>query len=211
MKLMLAFSVIISILIMLGCIQPTKTCNRPYILVGDNCCLDENGDSICDKDKPVQKQLTTTIPRITTTTMDMIELAARSIKTIHKTTTTMPLCVEIDHDFQAGFYDVDNEIWFGNWYVWHALSQGDDDKSWGYRIENHEDVSGDFTIYLHLGLTNSEMEKRKVYKKVNIGANNHYNGVFSELSFKSDYSPNTDFTGAKFRFSVEPPKKKECQ
>src|SRR3989338_5692020 len=29
------------------------TCNKPYILVGNECCLDKDGNSICDKDENV--------------------------------------------------------------------------------------------------------------------------------------------------------------
>ena len=33
-------------------IQPEQTvCNKPYILVGNDCCLDKDGNSICDKDE----------------------------------------------------------------------------------------------------------------------------------------------------------------
>ncbi len=31
----------------------TITCNSPYILVGDACCLDENHNSVCDKDESI--------------------------------------------------------------------------------------------------------------------------------------------------------------
>jgi micrococcal nuclease len=29
------------------------TCNKPYILVGTSCCLDQNDNSICDKDETI--------------------------------------------------------------------------------------------------------------------------------------------------------------
>jgi len=47
---------ILAVLLAAGCIeQPVsaKVCPRPYLLVGGDCCLDENGDRICDRDKPV--------------------------------------------------------------------------------------------------------------------------------------------------------------
>jgi hypothetical protein len=34
-----------------GCIISQPTCNEPYILVGDTCCLDQNGNGICDADE----------------------------------------------------------------------------------------------------------------------------------------------------------------
>lgn len=32
------------------------TCNKPYILVGDDCCLDKDDNSICDKDETTQEE-----------------------------------------------------------------------------------------------------------------------------------------------------------
>jgi hypothetical protein len=53
--------VVLSALVVLvaGCITQAPSapvCNKPYILVGTECCLDENDDGICDKDKPVCKK-----------------------------------------------------------------------------------------------------------------------------------------------------------
>ncbi len=38
---------------LIGCQQKTQdvVCNEPYILVGTDCCLDEDGNKICDKDE----------------------------------------------------------------------------------------------------------------------------------------------------------------
>jgi hypothetical protein len=33
------------------------TCNYPYIKVGNECCLDKNGNGICDKDETTQLQI----------------------------------------------------------------------------------------------------------------------------------------------------------
>ncbi|MFH1404085.1 MAG: PsbP-related protein [Candidatus Altiarchaeota archaeon] len=75
--LFLAFTVILS-----GCMcysPPGETstttlksfvCKRPYIRVGNECCLDKNYDDICDRDKPVEPKSTvpeTTLPPVTTT------------------------------------------------------------------------------------------------------------------------------------------------
>jgi len=47
------------LLLVSGCCQQI-TCNKPYILVGTECCLDQNDNSICDKDEvlvePSEKQ-----------------------------------------------------------------------------------------------------------------------------------------------------------
>ncbi|MFH1055234.1 MAG: hypothetical protein V1744_03970 [Candidatus Altiarchaeota archaeon] len=54
------------IFLVLGCICSGSTCNKPYIPVGQECCLDQNGNNICDKDesenwaKDIKRQITTT-------------------------------------------------------------------------------------------------------------------------------------------------------
>jgi hypothetical protein len=43
---------ILMLIIVLTCCQPAEiTCNKPYIKVGTKCCLDVNGNNICDKDE----------------------------------------------------------------------------------------------------------------------------------------------------------------
>lgn len=46
---------ILSILILTGCRDNITggvvVCNKPYLLVGSDCCLDKNDNSICDKDE----------------------------------------------------------------------------------------------------------------------------------------------------------------
>ena len=38
------------LLIISGCNLNRPTCDKPYILVGNTCCLDQNSNSICDKE-----------------------------------------------------------------------------------------------------------------------------------------------------------------
>jgi hypothetical protein len=47
---------ILAVLLVSACMEQAPTtpaCSKPYILVGAGCCLDENSDGVCDKDKPV--------------------------------------------------------------------------------------------------------------------------------------------------------------
>ncbi len=67
-------------LLLSGCLAQTPVCDRPYILVGSGCCLDEDADRICDRDKPV----TTTQPPTTSTVM------AETSTTEAATSTTAP-------------------------------------------------------------------------------------------------------------------------
>lgn len=40
------------LLLLAGCSQKSEvTCNTPYLKVGTECCLDQNGNSVCDKDE----------------------------------------------------------------------------------------------------------------------------------------------------------------
>ncbi len=49
MRRIIIFGVIIIALFLVSCVPPT--CNKPYILVGSACCLDQNDNGICDKDE----------------------------------------------------------------------------------------------------------------------------------------------------------------
>jgi hypothetical protein len=55
MKTIFIFVVLLvaSLILLNGCSQSEVgiTCNKPYILVGTTCCLDQNNNSICDKDE----------------------------------------------------------------------------------------------------------------------------------------------------------------
>jgi len=42
---------IVLIFLISGCVQQEITCNPPYIRVGFGCCLDQNGNNICDVDE----------------------------------------------------------------------------------------------------------------------------------------------------------------
>lgn len=46
----------ISLLFLIGCTQKV-ICNEPYILVGTDCCLDKNINTICDKDESVPEEI----------------------------------------------------------------------------------------------------------------------------------------------------------
>ena|GEM_PF-5159762 len=45
-----------SVIFVAGCVMPEAepTCNTPYIQVGNECCLDQNGNSICDSEEAVE-------------------------------------------------------------------------------------------------------------------------------------------------------------
>jgi len=60
MKAILFALIIISILLVSGCVKEV-TCDKPYIKVGESCCLDNNDNNICDKDETAQGQQDTAI------------------------------------------------------------------------------------------------------------------------------------------------------
>jgi len=51
-----------------GCISQGPVCNKPYIQVGNDCCLDSVGNGICDKDRPIATTVPSTIKTTTSTT-----------------------------------------------------------------------------------------------------------------------------------------------
>lgn len=67
-------------------------CNKPYIRVETNCCLDQNSNKICDKDEiPLIQLLQTTMTTqsITTTIILAISETSTTIVSIPTTTTTV--------------------------------------------------------------------------------------------------------------------------
>ena len=50
--------ILISLILISGCFNNNRTdlvCNKPYILVGAECCLDQNDNLICDKDENLKE------------------------------------------------------------------------------------------------------------------------------------------------------------
>jgi|GEM_PF-1671941 len=88
-----SFSVVVIIVLISGCIQQqeapattTLSCGIPYIKVGNACCLDENADNICDKDKPFDTTTSLTALTIPGTTSILIITSTTSTSTIITTT-----------------------------------------------------------------------------------------------------------------------------
>lgn len=55
MKKLIIFS-IFSLIILSFFLSGCTTCNKPYIKVGNSCCLDNNDNSICDVDEDIAKE-----------------------------------------------------------------------------------------------------------------------------------------------------------
>jgi hypothetical protein len=52
MRRIILVLLLISVLVVVGCAKiPETTCNVPYILVGNDCCLDSDSNKICDADE----------------------------------------------------------------------------------------------------------------------------------------------------------------
>jgi hypothetical protein len=50
MKKIIAIILLLSLVLVVGCSQQ-MVCNKPYIQVGNECCLDNNDNNICDSDE----------------------------------------------------------------------------------------------------------------------------------------------------------------
>ncbi|MBN2014333.1 MAG: hypothetical protein JW778_04060 [Candidatus Altiarchaeota archaeon] len=82
---------LLSIILVCGCVKDAReeiVCNKPYILVGNECCLDVNDNKICDVDETTTTS-TTTSTTITTTS---------TTSTTTTTTTTLPIACFINSD-----------------------------------------------------------------------------------------------------------------
>jgi len=57
---------IISIFLINSCTSQNQqvVCNKPYILVGNSCCLDKNDNGICDNDETQKKETINNVPQI---------------------------------------------------------------------------------------------------------------------------------------------------
>ena len=67
---------------MIGC-SSEITCNSPYIKVGSSCCLDQNNNSICDKDESSNantNKLETITPTTPSTSNEGLVIESNSIK-----------------------------------------------------------------------------------------------------------------------------------
>jgi len=61
----------------------TITCNRPYILVGNACCLDTNGNGICDSEEQSQQTAVNNTAQTTpeeSTTLDCAASRANEVR-----------------------------------------------------------------------------------------------------------------------------------
>src|SRR3989344_1134195 len=76
MKKIIILGILLTIFLV-SCAPPT--CNKPYITVGNSCCLDKNGNKICDNDETTQeKQEATSQTTTSLITKDASELALYS-------------------------------------------------------------------------------------------------------------------------------------
>lgn len=82
--------VLVGAILFSGCVDQKVVCNKPYIRVGSDCCLDSNDNSICDSDEISPTTTTTTITSTTIiiTTTTIIKKTTTTIKLVPTTTTT---------------------------------------------------------------------------------------------------------------------------
>ena len=97
------FSAIILITLFSGCLGQNSGCSDPYVKIGDSCCVDGDGNGICDKDETqttITTEKSTTTIRSTTTTSTTTQAPETTtlVSTIEtttsaaRTTTTLKIC-----------------------------------------------------------------------------------------------------------------------
>jgi len=90
---------VVAVMSVLGCLgaqtakEPFK-CERPYLQVGTDCCLDKNFNNICDKDEPEPTTTTTTVA----TTVEEVKTTVEPTTT----TTTIPPKVACRNNADCG-------------------------------------------------------------------------------------------------------------
>lgn len=52
---LLTIGLLLTMILVSGCTQSVLTCNDPYIINGDSCCLDDDNNGICDADDVIRK------------------------------------------------------------------------------------------------------------------------------------------------------------
>jgi hypothetical protein len=95
------------VILLCGCVSQAPTCNQPYILVGDGCCLDENADAICDSDKPLTTTAAPTTTVASTSTTSSTSTTATSATTTTIASTTLPSAHAVEYtNFTSQAYAV---------------------------------------------------------------------------------------------------------
>jgi len=143
--------------------QQVVTCNPPYIKVGTECCLDANGNGICDKDEKIQKP--TKQPECGNGICEEGETfytcgGIYPADCIPSLSLTNFDCRRIDNDNIEISYDVTNNADFDIYVALYQIilwtSITDETKSWAYKILNEEiDTSKEYFL-LRPGVTLSK-------------------------------------------------------
>ena len=85
------FSTIILITLFSGCLGQNSGCSDPYVKIGDSCCVDGDGNGVCDKAETqttTTEKSTTTIRSTTTTTTTIQAPTTTAIATTIETTSS---------------------------------------------------------------------------------------------------------------------------
>lgn len=83
------FVVLLMIIMFCGCVSQTPTCNKPYILVGNGCCLDNDNNNVCDNDEATKTTIEVTTTTIATTTTTSITSTTTITTSTSSTSTTI--------------------------------------------------------------------------------------------------------------------------
>ncbi|MFZ2455030.1 MAG: hypothetical protein WAX07_00930 [Candidatus Altiarchaeia archaeon] len=94
------FSAIILINLFSGCLGQNDGCSDPYVKIGDSCCVDGDGNGVCDKEEApttTKEDTTTTLAAIGTSTTlapttTLPETTIATTTTAGRTTTTLKTC-----------------------------------------------------------------------------------------------------------------------
>jgi hypothetical protein len=153
---------IAAVLVLLsGCINPGPVCNKPYIQVGTDCCLDRDGNRICDKDDQDIPATTVTLAApATTTTAPPIQTTTtqKSVTTTHPAppATSTTIAARKNPPFTVVY-----TYWQGSHMLWAyrppALIEFNETVPVHIEINNTKNV----TFYLHI---QDDVQSEKCWK-----------------------------------------------
>ena len=132
-----------------GCTQQEMTCNKPYIKVGTDCCLDADGNSICDKD-------------------DKTVCRDEQIPYEEQEPYSDKECTYRNYDAKGGYINEDGS-WKGQWEIRWALTEPASGFIQKYYITNYEDRMGSFSVRVNFWDAQNQFIESFVYQTISVG------------------------------------------
>ncbi len=145
MKKALIFLLLVGMIFLIACKGQEIVCNKPYIQVAASCCLDENGNNICDLDEKIVRAdettttTTTTTMGVTTTSLKIAWAGQEGVTTLGEENSPVKIVFYGDfgseltrrfydqilmYKFKTDFIDTGNAYFSYNHYLFSNTDEG---------------------------------------------------------------------------------------